>query len=402
MAAPLATVPRQEVTTKDSSASLRIAMVAPPYFAVPPDGYGGVEALVADLVDALVDRGHHVTLIGAGTHGTAAQRFLQTSGHPPADRLGEVLPEIAHAARVAELLEECDVDVVHDHTAAGPLLARGRLTPTVVTVHGPVDGVESTYYRALGDTVRLVAISDAQRALAPDLCWAATVHNAIDVATFPYQRDKEPFALFLGRFHPQKGPHLAIDAARAAGLPIVLAGKCNEPVEQAYFDELITPRLGPDVTLYGVADAAAKRDLLARAQCLVFPICWEEPFGLVMIEAMACGTPVVALRRGSVPEVVVDGRTGAICDHADELADGIARARRLDPADCRAHAEDCFDVPAMAAGYERVYRQVLAERREPRVATVSATGQPWSAISAAARGSSRLISSSSSAGSRAS
>lgn len=365
MAAPLATVPRQDLAAEACSPSLRVAVIAPPYFPVPPDGYGGVEAMLADLVDALVDRGHQVTLIGAGRHGTSAQRFLSTTERPPADRLGEVLPEIAHAARAAELLEGCDVDVVHDHTSAGPLLARGRLTPTVVTVHGPVTGEEGGYYRALGDTVRLVAISDAQRAAAPDLAWTATVHNGIDVATFPYEPDKERFALFLGRFHPQKAPHLAIDAARAAGLPIVLAGKCNEPVERAYFDEHVRPRLGPDTTLPGVADATAKRDLLARASCLLFPICWGEPFGLVMVEAMACGTPVVALRRGSVPEIVVDGVTGIVCDHPEELPDAITRAQRLHPADCRAHAERRFDVPTMATGYERVYLGLLESMREP-------------------------------------
>lgn len=367
---PLATFPRQEPAAAETPASLRIAMIAPPYFPVPPDGYGGVEVVVADLVDALVDRGHHVTLIGAGAHGTSAQRFLSTTEHASAERLGEVLPEIAHAARVAELLEGADVDVVHDHTAAGPLLARGRLTPTVVTVHGPASGDERGYYRSLRGTAGLVAISEAQRASAPDVGWVATVPNAIDVATFPYQPDKEAFALFLGRFHPQKAPHLAIDAARAAGLPIVLAGKCKEPVEVAYFEEHVRPRLGPDTRLVGVAGAAAKRDLLARASCLLFPICWEEPFGLVMVEAMACGTPVVALRRGSVPEIVADGHTGVICDDPAELAEGIARVRRLDPAHCRSHVEVSFDVPAMAAGYERVYRRILGEIREPSVTTM--------------------------------
>jgi glycosyltransferase involved in cell wall biosynthesis len=371
MPAPLATVPRQEVSRHLPSSPLRIAMIAPPYFTVPPTGYGGVEAMLAELVDALVERGHHVTLIGAGLPGTTAQRFLSTTERPPAERLGEVLPEVTHAARAALLLEACEVDIVHDHTCAGPLLARGRLAPTLVTVHGPVSGVEGQYYRALGDSVRLVAISDAQRSGAPDLAWLATVHNAIGVTTFPFHREKEGFALFLGRFHPDKAPHLAIDAARAAGLPVVLAGKCSEPVERDYFEAEVAPRLGPDTTVFGIADAAAKRDLLARATCLLFPICWDEPFGLVMVEAMACGTPVIALRRGSVPELVVDGRTGVICDSPIELADAIHAARRLDPVDCREHVERHFDVPTMAARYERAYRQVLADIAEPVVPTTS-------------------------------
>src|SRR5260370_30839861 len=146
-----------------------------PYFDIPPTAYGGVEAVVADLVDALIDRGHQVTLIGAGRHRTRAHRFLATYQRPPADQLGEPLPEVVHAAQVARLLEDLDADVVHDHTLAGPLLARGRAAPTVVTVHGPATDEPGTYYGAPGSTVRLVAISCAQRPSAPDLTPAATV-----------------------------------------------------------------------------------------------------------------------------------------------------------------------------------------------------------------------------------
>jgi glycosyltransferase involved in cell wall biosynthesis len=233
-------------------------------------------------------------------------------------------------------------------------------------MHGPVAGEPGEYYRQLGDAVSLVAISAAQRRAAPDLAWRGTVHNAIDVTTFPFRADKEEMVLFLGRLHPDKGVHLAIDAARAAGLPIVVAGKCSEPVELEYFRSFIEPRLGPDVTIFGTADAATKRDLLARAAALVFPIQWDEPFGMVMIEAMACGTPVVALRRGAVPEVVIDGVTGIVCDDPAELPAAMAAARRLSAAECRAHVESCFDAATMVRGYESVYREVLQSRRPIR------------------------------------
>ena len=338
-------------------------MVAPPYFGVPPEAYGGVEVVVADLVDALVARGHEVTLIGAGHHGTKAQRFIATSEVRPADRLGELMPELVHAAKVASILATLNADVIHDHTVAGPLTARGQLTPTVVTVHGPVSGERSEYYQALGGAVRLIAISDAQRSAAPDLPWVATVHNAIRPETFPFRKEKQDHALFLGRFHPEKAPHLAIDAVRAAGIPIVLAGKCSEPIERAYFRREIEPRLGPDVTIFGVADADAKRALLAGASCLLFPITWDEPFGLVVIEAMVCGTPVVALRRGAVPELVIHGQTGIIVDHPAELADGIAQARELDPAACRQHVEARFSVDVMTDGYEAVYQRAATAAR---------------------------------------
>lgn len=346
---------------------LHVAMIAPPYFDLPPTGYGGIEAVVADLVDGLIERDHEVTLIGAGRHRTRAQRFLATCQRQPADRLGEALPEVVHAAQVARLLEDLNVDVVHDHSVAGPLLARGRSVPTVVTVHGPATGEPGAYYNALGSSVALVAISDAQRAMASGLPWAATVHNAIRTETFPFREEKDDFVLFLGRFHPDKAPHLAVDAARAAKLPIVLAGKCAEPIEREYFAREVQPRLGPDTTMFGVADAAAKRDLLARAACLVFPICWDEPFGLVVIEAMACGTPVVALRRGAVPELILPGQTGVIVDHPSELGCAIVEARRLDPWICRKHVQQNFTTDLMAAAYEAVYRRALAASVEPEM-----------------------------------
>lgn len=346
-----------------SAEPLHIAMIAPPWFTVPPHGYGGVENVCADLVDGLVARGHEVTLIGAGPAGTSAGRYAATYADPPSAQLGEPLPEVLHTATVAGILADLDIDLVHDHTLAGPLLARGRHCPTVVTMHGPVTGEAGEYYRALGDTVDLVAISGAQRRAAPDLPWLGTIHNAVDSATFPYRAAKEDLLLFLGRLHPHKAVHLAIDAARRAGLPIVVAGKCSEPVEREYFRAEIEPRLGPDVTIFGSADATEKRDLLSRAAALVFPIQWDEPFGMVMIEAMACGTPVVALRRGSVPEVVVDGLTGVICDDAEELPAAIHAARQLSPADCREHVRTRFDVATMAARYEALYREALAAQQ---------------------------------------
>jgi glycosyltransferase involved in cell wall biosynthesis len=347
--------------------SLRIGMIAPPWFTVPPKGYGGVENVCADLVDGLVARGHSVMLVGAGADGTAA-RFVASYAEPPSTRLGEPLPEVLHAAAAAAVLADLDVDLVHDHTLAGPLLARGRDVPTVVTMHGPVTGEAGEYYKLLGQTIDLVAISDAQRRSAAALPWAGTVYNAVDVATYPFREDKDKSLLFLGRLHPDKGVHLAIDAARAAGLPIIVAGKCSEPKEREYLRTHIEPRLGPDVTMFGCADAVTKRELLAQASALLFPIVWEEPFGMVMLEAMACGTPVVALRRGSVPEVVLGGVTGVICTDAAELPDAIHAARRLEPAACREHVRKHFNVDSMVNGYESIYRARLAVRRTRAVA----------------------------------
>jgi glycosyltransferase involved in cell wall biosynthesis len=338
---------------------LSVAMVAPPWFELPPDGYGGIEAMVYWLAEALNERGHQVTLIGAGepavSSGTRA-----TYRDPPSERLGDPMPEAVHALVAAEHLDELDADVVHDHSLAGPLTARARGVPTVVTAHGPIEGDLADYYAHLGPEVHLVAISEYQRSRAPELPWAGVVHNAIPVDEYPLRTDKEDFCLFLGRINGEKAPDLAIEAARAAGRRIVLAAKCSEPDERRYFDERVRPLLGEDAEWLGTAGTEEKKDLLARAACLVFPIQWEEPFGLVMVEAMACGTPVVALRRGSVPEVVADGVSGFVRDRLEELPEAIERVGELDPAACRRQVAGRFDVPTMADGYERVYRRLAA------------------------------------------
>ncbi|GGK00655.1 glycosyl transferase [Pilimelia anulata] len=368
---------------------LRIALVVPPYFDVPPAAYGGVEAVVADLADALVARGHRVTLIGAGKPGTAAD-FLPVWDRTIPERLGEPFPELVHAAvsrrAVEHLALRGGLDVVHDNTTSGPLNAPAYAhlgLPTVVTVHGPVDGDLYRYYRALGTDIDLVAISDRQRAMARDLNWAGTVHNALTLETWPYREEKGDYALFLGRFHPTKAPHLAVEAAHAAGVRLILAGKCAEPPEQAYFRAEVEPRLRDTDEVFGVADATAKRELLAGARCLLFPIRWEEPFGMVMIEAMACGTPVVALRGGAVPEVLVHGETGFICDDPAELPAAMARVGEIDPAACRARVAAHFSAEKLALGYETAYRTALS-RRQATATTLAALDTELDALDALA------------------
>ena len=353
------------VTNADAADPLRIVLVAPPYFDIPPTGYGGVEVVVADLADALVKRGHDVTVLGAGEPRTSA-RLIPLWERTLADRLGEPYPEIMHALKVRRVIERIattdGVDIVHDHTFAGPLNTPAYSAvgiPTVVTVHGPIDDDLYPYYRELGDEVGLIAISDRQRELAPDLNWVGRVHNALRIDEWPFRADKGDYALFLGRYAPYKGAHLALRAAHEAGIPLVLAGKCNEPPEQAYFNEQVRPLLTENDHVYGQVDAVSKRKLLAGARCLLFPIQWEEPFGMVMIEAMACGTPVVALRGGAVPEVIVDGVTGVVCDRPDELPAAIERAQTIDPVVCRRHVAAHFGIAEFGSGYERIYRTVV-------------------------------------------
>jgi glycosyltransferase involved in cell wall biosynthesis len=344
--------------------SMRIAIVAPPWFEVPPSSYGGIEAMCDTLAVGLQRRGHDVVLLSAGTR----HRTVWTETIWPELPTGLGLPEggmveLAYAAEVANALDRIAPEVIHDHTAAGPLLSRARSTPTVVTVHGPVDSHGAGLLRSLGTAVHAIAISDAQRIDEPRINWIDTIHNGISVSSFPFRADKEPYLVFLGRMHPNKGVHVAIDVAREVGLPIVIAAKCSEPHERAYFEEQVRPRLGDDAEYVGEADAGRKRELLSGARALLFPIQWEEPFGLVMVEALACGTPVVALRRGSVDEVVTDGVTGFIRDDASELADAIRALDTIDPVACRRDAERRFDDGVMVRRYESAYARVIEDRR---------------------------------------
>ncbi len=339
---------------------MRIAMVAPPWYEIPPVGYGGLEVITAALVDGLVGRGHEVTLFGAGNRTGTRARFVSTSGQLQYPRLGELMPAVMHTARVNRLIADGDFDVVHDHTTDGPMTAPARPVPTVVTVHGAVNGEYGDYVAALGDSVRLVAISRAQRLLRPRLNWVATVHNALPpTAIEGGAATPDGPVLWLARFTADKGPDLAVEACKAARVPLVLAGKCGGEPERRYLDEEVRPRLDDSIELLVNPDRPATRRLLHEARCLIMPIRWSEPFGMVMIEAMAVGTPVVALRCGAVPELVRHGVTGWIADCAEELPDLLHRVGEIDAAECTRHVRTNFSAAVMAGRYERVYVEAL-------------------------------------------
>lgn len=317
------------------------------------------------LVDALVDRGHEVTLVSSGRNGTKAQH-VRTYEFPQWRRLGEPLPDLVHTASVRRVLDSLEIDVIHDHSLVGPLLAEDRDVPTIVTLHEPVEGDYKEYFSLLRDSVHRVAISASQRANAPELNWHSTVYNGIAPDNFRFQKEKEDWILFLGQCVPHKGMHTAIDAAREAGVTIRIAAKCSEPAEIDYFESQIRPRLGDGVEWLDEVGGERKKALLSAARCLIFPIAWDEPFGMVMIEAMASGTPVVALRRGSVAEVVDHGVSGIICDSATELPAAIRQSAHLDPESCRNAAVSRFSSALMAERYENVYTSVIKLTRTSR------------------------------------
>jgi len=344
-----------------SNRRLHVAEVAPPFFQVPPDGYGGIESVVAMLVDGLVARGHKVTLIGAGDHQTQAE-FLATFEEPQTERVGDPMVELTHAARVDALLEDLDVDLVHDHSTPGPILARGRNVPVVITSHGPA-GQWSEYLQAVDQLVHLVGISESQKALCPDLSWQAVVHNAVDTSGIPMNVNKGDDLVWIGRMSPDKGAHIAIDLARRADRRIVLAAKCTEPQEEQYFDEYIQPRLGSDVDWRGEVGPPEKFELLGQASAFLFPLQWNEPFGMVVLEAMACGTPVVSLKRGAIPELVLDGVTGFLREEPEELPETFGRLKEIDPLACRARVEEHFNSELMVERYERLFLEIVNAQR---------------------------------------
>lgn len=342
---------------------MRIALIAPVWYPVPPTGYGGTELVVALLAEQLVEAGHDVTLYASGGSQTKA-RLVSPLENPPDPRLlGNAWYDACHA--LAAYLDVDEYEIVHDHAAVmGPALGalrRGR-PPVVHTLHGPWTDEARRLYGLVAAHVHLVAISEAQRRDNPDIRYAGTVPNGIDLDAYPFRTDKGEHLVYIGRANPDKGPADAITMARRAGMPLKMILKRTEPSERAYFDDAVAPLLGSDVELFESVAHDVKVDLLGRARAMIFPIRWPEPFGLVMAEAMACGTPVVTTNWGAAPELVDDGVTGFRRDSYAELVDALGLVGDLDPAACRARVEEHFSAEAMVQGYERVYEQVLARR----------------------------------------
>jgi glycosyltransferase involved in cell wall biosynthesis len=348
---------------------MRIAQVAPPVESVPPAGYGGTERVISTLTEELVRRGHDVTLFASGDSRTSA-RLLPVTERALWHVEGEQDFTPAWIVVLGKVLREVGgFDIVHSHLDYfGFPLARRTACPLVTTLHGRLDIAELGAIFREFDDVPLVSISDAQRRPVPYANWVATVHHGIDLPNFALGPGAGGYLAFLGRISPEKGVDTAIRVARRAGMPIKIAARMplrfeRDPVsrrDRAYYQDAVAPCLGgPDVELVGEVAGQDKSRFLGDAAALLFPISWPEPFGLVMPEALACGTPVLAFRQGSVPEVLRDGETGFICDSEDELVDAVGRLDRLDRRRCRTEAEQRFSPAAMAAQYERVYEGLV-------------------------------------------
>jgi glycosyltransferase involved in cell wall biosynthesis len=339
---------------------VRIAMITSPWVAVPPEGYGGTELVVDGLCRALSDAGHEVLLCATGDSACPVQRAWTFDAACGTDHIDPEL-ELRHVISAYADAVAWGADIVHDHTMVGPYYAAGHVeVPVVTTAHGPLCGPRAALYRDLAPRVPVIAISHDQRARAGSIPVRAVIHHGLDIDRYPVGGGDGGYAAFLGRMSPDKGVVTAIEVARAAQLPLRIAAKMREPDEQAFFAAHVEPLLGDGVEYLGEVAGEAKLRLLAGALCLLNPICWPEPFGMVMIESLACATPVVATPYGAAPEIVDDGVTGYVAHGIDKLALAVVATRSLPRASCRDAVAARFSTAHMAAGHVRLYAQLVS------------------------------------------
>ncbi|HET9878064.1 MAG TPA: glycosyltransferase family 4 protein [Candidatus Limnocylindria bacterium] len=353
---------------------MRIAQVAPLTESVPPQTYGGTERVVSYLTEELVRQGHDVTLFASGDSVTTAELVACA---PRALRLDEsVVDPIAHEVVELECVaaEASRFDIIHWHLDYFHFPMSRRLgVPQLTTLHGRLDIPDlAPVYREFGD-MPVVSISNDQRAPLPNARWVATIHHGMPLDELELRAEPGEYLAFLGRISPEKRLDRAIEIARRAGLSLRVAAKVDD-ADRAYYEETIEPLLGAaHVEFIGEVGGADKQAFLAGARALLFPIDWSEPFGLVMIESMACGTPVIAFRNGSVPEVIDDGVTGFIVDDVDGAVEAVGRIDQLSRATCRSTFEARFSVERMARDYVALYEHLVLEGGQDAIGPIRGT-----------------------------
>jgi glycosyltransferase involved in cell wall biosynthesis len=351
---------------------VKIALVAPFEEPVPPRTYGGTELVVYNLAEQLVAMGHDVVVFASGDSRTSArlepifQHSLRTDPSVNDPQTRDAMKMIG-MGRLLDKLNTEDFDVVHNHFGWRFLAFAGQLNvPVITTVHGPLN--VPYYARVFAELpgTPVVSISNAQRRPMPQLNYVSTVYNGIDCSSFDYNEQPQEYFAFLGRFSPEKGPVMAIQAARAAGVPLVMAGKVDV-VDRDYYDTEVKPLIdGEQIRYIGEVNHAQKNEFLRNARALLVPIDWEEPFGLVMIEALATGTPVIANDRGSVPEIVRKD-VGFVTHNLNQMVEAIHSVHTIERQRCRDYVCDRFGCSAMAQGYLAAYEKVLEGEPEPEV-----------------------------------
>jgi len=350
--------------TPRADTTLSIVLIAPPWLPVPPKGYGGIEAVVASLARQLALSGHSVTLVASGDSQVNGAKLVAPFDRSQRDVWEDFHVEMIH---VLEGVADLEGDVFHDHSLMGALAWGGIKEPLVHTMHGPATGKMGRLYRALARKVPLLAISRQQ---AKDLGTGVldVVYNCVDTERFRPSTRKSEYVAFLGRICYDKGPDDAVKAARKAGVPIKLAGKIANAEEQDFYSSVLESMLGGDAEYLGEISEDEKVQLLAEARALLVPIRWPEPFGLVMAEAQACGTPVIAYPNGAAPELVEDTETGFLVDDVEEMASKIHAVESISAEACRNRAVSLFGPERMAQKTEEVYKSLLDRPAKVRAA----------------------------------
>lgn len=336
---------------------MRIGIIAPPWLPVPPTAYGGIEAVVDLLARGLVEAGHDVILAASADSTCPVPRVDGLAVGDP-QSIGCNVDELGHTIAAYAALD--GMDLIHDHTLSGPLYRhRPARTPVAVTAHGPFTAATGPLYRAMARDTALIGISHHQAGTASGFTVQRVIHHGIDPAPIPVGAGDGGYACFLGRMHPSKGVLQAIQVATMAGIPLRIAAKMYSSDEHEYYDTVIKPLLNQDIEYVGELNTAQKYHLLGGAVALLNPIQWSEPFGMVMIEAMAAGTPVVGTPRGSAPEIIVEGTTGFLRTGLRDLAEALAQAHTLDRAACRTATTTVFSAQRMVAEHIDLYEGLV-------------------------------------------
>jgi len=344
---------------------MKIALLAPIEEPVPPAKYGGTELVVYNLCEQLVKMGHDVTLLASGDSKTSAKlvpifdRALRTNPETNSTEVRDVYKYIG-TAKVIDYLQKNKFDIIHNHIGWRVLAMSSLLdSPTVTTLHGSLQVTILQKAFSLFKGANYISISDNQRKPMPELNYLATVYNGLDISKFKFFPEGQDYFAFLGRMSSEKGPVQAIQIAKAAGVKLIMAAKVDK-ADEKYFKEQVEPLIdGEQIKFIGEVDHDGKIELLGNARALIAPIQWEEPFGLFFIEAMACGTPVITMNRGSVPEIVVNNKTGFICENEAEAVEKIKILDTISRKDCFDHVNTNFSSEKMAEGYLAAYEKAL-------------------------------------------
>lgn len=340
---------------------MRIAQIAPVIESVPPKKYGGTERVVSVLTEGLVARGHEVTLFASGDSTTSAklsavcdQALRQAGISDDRTRNGLSLMHIGHAYQHAH-----EFDIIHDHCGVFSMpTAQICATPVVQTMHGAFFNHNRALFRELNRPFT-VTISQDQAKAADSLHSLGTIYNGLPLDSYPFSATQDGYLLYVGRITPLKGTHIAVRVAKAAGMPLVLAAKL-EPKEEEFFAREVEPYLNDHIRWIGEVTESERNQLMSKAYAFMHPGLWREPFGLTLIEAMACGCPVIAFNRGSIPEIIEHGRSGFIVNSLNHMVRTLPDVKKLDRAYCRTYAIEHFGADRMVSEYEKLYQRILA------------------------------------------